>query len=182
MGKPTNPRPIAAPTRRPNLKHGAYTLQKAVTVLGSRALPPKSTALGRELRAWRDSLIADLGGEETITTQQRALVDLAVRSKLLVDSVDAYVLGMDSPVNKRRRCLHPVVRERQALADSLARYMGQLGLERRAKQLDIAAQLAALHRPPATVVQSGDRGTTGHREEAARPAGPVVGEPEKEKP
>jgi hypothetical protein len=85
-------------------------------------------------------------------------------------------------VNKRRRCLHPVVRERQALADSLARYMGQLGLERRAKQLDIAAQLAALHRPPATVVQSGDRGTTGHREEAARPAGPVVGEPEKEKP
>jgi hypothetical protein len=30
---------------------------------------------------------------------------LAVRSKLLVDSVDAYVLRMPSPVNKKRRYL-----------------------------------------------------------------------------
>jgi len=58
--------------------------------------------------------------------------------------------------------------------------MGQLGLERRAKQLDIAAQLATLHRPPAPTEPSGESGTTGHREEAAPPAGPRVAEPETE--
>jgi hypothetical protein len=36
-------------------------------------------------------------------------------------------------VNVRKRSLIPVVLQRQALADGLARYLGQLGLERRAK-------------------------------------------------
>ena len=49
-----------------------------------------------------------------MSTQQRALVELAVRTKLLVDSVDAYVLAMPSPLKRQRRCLHPVVREGQA--------------------------------------------------------------------
>ena len=74
---------------RPYLRSGVHALKKAVVTLGSRALPPKSTALGRALHEWRDSLIADLGGMDTISTQQAALVDLAVRTKLLVDSVDA---------------------------------------------------------------------------------------------
>src|SRR5436309_12086327 len=101
--------------RRPYLKSGIYALRNAVLTLGSRALPPKSTALGRALHEWREALLADLGGVEAVSTQQAALVDLAVRTKLLVDSVDAYVLAMPSPVNRQRRCLHPVVRERQAL-------------------------------------------------------------------
>jgi len=100
--------------RRPYLKTGLYAAQKAVATFGSRALPPKSTALGRALRDWRESL----------------LVDLAVRSKLLVDSVDAYVLSMPSPVNRQRRCLHPVVRERQALVGQLQSLLRDLGLER----------------------------------------------------
>jgi len=91
--------------RRPNLKHGLHTLKKAVQVLGSRALPPRSTALGRALHEWRASLVADVGGEDANSTQQLALVELAVRTKLLVDSVDAYVLGMPSPVNRQRRCV-----------------------------------------------------------------------------
>ena len=74
-----------------------------MATLGARALPPKSTALGRALHEWRMALIVDLGGVDTISTQQLALVDLAVRTKLLVDSVDAYVLGMPSPVVQRLR-------------------------------------------------------------------------------
>ena len=119
-------------TRRPNLKHGAYTLKRAVATLGSRALPSRSTALGRALHEWRGALVADLGGEDVISTQQLALVDLAVRTKLLVDSVDAYVLAMPSPVNRQRRCLHPVVRERQSLVNQLQSLLRDLGLERRA--------------------------------------------------
>ena len=129
-------------------RHGLHTLKRAVQTLGSRALPPKSTALGRALHEWRESLLADLGGLEAVSTQQAALVDLAVRTRLLVDSVDAYVLSMPSPVNRQRRCLHPVVRERSALVGQLQSLLRDLGLERRARDTgDLAAQLAALHRP-----------------------------------
>src|SRR5207249_7067418 len=85
-------KPPRTSTNRPTRyqKHGVHTLRKAVQTLGSRALPPRSTALGRALHEWRASLIADLGGEEAVSTQQLALVDLAVRTKLLADSVDAY--------------------------------------------------------------------------------------------
>src|SRR2546428_13724588 len=71
---------------------------------------------------------------------------MAVRTKLLVDSVDAYVLSMPSPVNRQRRCLHPVVRERSALVGQLQSILRDLGLERRARDAtDLATQFAALH-------------------------------------
>jgi len=147
MGTPTNPRPIGTPTRRPNLKHGAYTLRTAVQTLGARALPTKRTALGRALHEWRMALVADLGEEDAVSTQQVALVEIAVRTKLMLDSVDAYILGgeLGSLVNKRRRCLHPVVRERQSLANQLQAVLRDLGLERKSKDVDLAAAFAALH-------------------------------------
>jgi hypothetical protein len=118
-------------------------LKKAIRALCARALPPRSTALGHALHEWRASLIADLGGDESVSTQQLALIDMAVRTKLLVDSVDAYVLAMPSPVNRQRRCLHPVVRERQALVGQLQSILRDLGLERRARPLpDLAVYLA----------------------------------------
>src|SRR6266446_6288907 len=130
---------------RPYQRSGVYALKNAVAKLGSRALPTKRTALGRALHEWRVALIGDLGGDDAITTQQRALVELAVRTKLLVDSVDAYVLSMPSPVNKRSRTLFPVVRERGALVSQLQSLLRDLGLERRARELTVADQLQALH-------------------------------------
>src|SRR6266404_9100528 len=118
---------------RPYTKSGLYTLKRAVAVLGSRALPSKRSALGRALGEWRASLLADLGGVDAVSTQQLALVDLAVRSKLLVDSVDAYVLGMPSPVNKRKRQLFAVVVQRQALVGQLQSLLRDPGLERKAR-------------------------------------------------
>src|SRR5439155_5758481 len=111
-------------------QHGMHTLRKAVQTLGKRALPSRSTALGRALHEWRTALVADLGGD-AVSTQQLALVELAVRTKLLVDSVDAYVLAMPSPVNRQKRCLYAVVRERQALVGQLQSILRDLGLERR---------------------------------------------------
>jgi len=84
---------------------------------------------------WRRELITDLGGDDTVSAQQRTVIDLACRSKVLVDSIDAWLMRLQqdggSLVNKRNRSLLPVVIQRQHLADSLAKYMGQLGLERR---------------------------------------------------
>jgi len=138
------PRTSRQERRRPYLKSGIYALKRAVQTLGTRALPPKRTALGRALHEWRESLLTDLGGADAVSTQQAALVDLAVRTKLLVDSVDAYVLAMPSPVNRQRRCLHPVVRERQALVNQLQSLLRDLGLERRQKPVaDLQTYLAA---------------------------------------
>jgi len=116
-----------------------------VQQLGARALPTRKTALGRALRDWRDALVTDLGGADAVTTQQAALIEMAVRTKLMADSVDAYVLGMPSLVNKQKRCLHPVVRERATLVNQLQAILRDLGLERKAKSLDLAEQFAALH-------------------------------------
>jgi hypothetical protein len=74
-----------------------------------------------------------------------ALVEAAVRTRLYVEHLDAWIMEKGGLVNARRKSVHPVVRERQALVDSLARLLGMLGLERRkvAKQRSILEALAA---------------------------------------
>ncbi len=122
------------------MKHGVYALDRRLKEGGLGAIDGRSS-IGRALSKWRSDLIRDLGGDTAISTQQEALVDLAVKSKLLLDSIDAWLLQQPSLVNKRKRTLLPVVRERQALADGLAHYLSQLGLERKTKTLDLANAL-----------------------------------------
>jgi hypothetical protein len=80
-------------------------------------------------RRLEGDLVRDCGGD--VSTQQAAVIDPAVRTKLMLDSIDAWLLTQPSLVNARKRCLLPIVRERQQLADALARYMAALGLQRR---------------------------------------------------
>lgn len=127
--KPAQPR-RAVP--RTYSKHGITALKRAVNGLGGRVIDMRTT-LGRALAQWRGDLVADLGGRDAISTQQAAVIDLAVKTKLLLDSIDTWLLQQPSLINKRARAVLPVVRERQTLADALARYLSQLGLERRAK-------------------------------------------------
>jgi len=60
---------------------------------------------------------------------------MATRTRLLVDHCDAFLLAQPTFINRKRRALFPIVRERQMLVDSLARLLGQLGIERTAKQI-----------------------------------------------
>jgi hypothetical protein len=115
---------------RTHSKHGLTVLKKAVKGLGGRVIDQRTT-IGKALAQWRTELIGDLGGSEAVSTQQLALIELAVRTKLLLDSIDAWLLAQPSLVNARRRALLPVVPQRQQLAGALARYVSQLGLERR---------------------------------------------------
>jgi hypothetical protein len=91
--------------------------------------------LGASLRAWQDALFADLGGEVNCSAQERVLVDLATKTMLMLQHVDAFLLSQPSLINKSRRTLYPVVLQRTTIANSLAQYMGQLGLKRRPKTL-----------------------------------------------
>src|SRR5262249_23480606 len=117
-------------------------LKKAVKRLGGRSID-RRTSLGKALAEWRSDLITDLGGPDAVSTQQQALIELAVRTKLLLDSIDAWPLAQPSLVLAKRRALLPVVLQRQQLADGLARYLGQIGLHRRAKKTnDLKGYLA----------------------------------------
>lgn len=115
-------------------KHGLTTLKQSVKQLSGRVID-KRTTLGKALAKWRSDLVQDLGGRESVSTQQEALVDLCVRSKLMLDSIDTWLLTQPSLINARKKTLLPVVRERTQLADSLARYLTQLGLGRKAKPI-----------------------------------------------
>jgi hypothetical protein len=92
-------------------------------------------------------LVDDLGGVDNVSTQQEALIDLAVKSKLLLDSIDAWLLTQKTLINKRKKALLPVVLQRQTLADGLARYLAQLGLERKAKLMSLQDILAQSDEP-----------------------------------
>jgi len=122
--------------RRPYLRHGLTALQSALArVEESEDWTVQLGPVGVALRAWRTDLIEALGGEAEVSPQRRALIELATRTHLMVESVDRFILGMPSLVNKSKRQLFAVVRERQQLADGLARLLGQLGLERRPKPI-----------------------------------------------
>ena len=136
------------PRVRPYSKHGLTTLRHTVEALGGRLLDGRTT-LAKQLAAFKADLVRDLGGD--VSTQQLAVIDLAVRTRLLLDSIDAWLLVQPSLVNQRKRALLPVVRERQSLADALARYLGQLGLDRKAKPVpDLATYLAERAKQPVT--------------------------------
>jgi hypothetical protein len=90
---------------------------------------------------WRGGLVADLGGAEQLSTQQLAVVDVCVRQKMLLDSVDAWLLRQPSIIDKRRRQLIPAVAQRQVLADGLLRHLAALGLARVAREAKLADYL-----------------------------------------
>lgn len=127
-------RRAVATERRPYARTGLNALKARVKVKGLAAID-RRTAGAQELIAWRDQLVADLGGEDDLTAAKRALIDAAARTWLYVSCIDAFLLEQRCLVNRRRRCLLPVVRERQQLVDSLARVLGQLGLERRTRKI-----------------------------------------------
>jgi len=119
--------------RKPD--HSIYTLKRAMNTLGGRGLRvfDGRTALGKAAQRWRSELVRDLGGD--VSTQQATIIELALRTKTLLDSIDAWLVQQPSIILKRKRSLMPVVTQRQVLADALARYLQALGLERKAKPL-----------------------------------------------
>jgi len=108
--------------------HGMYSLQRAVRERGLDAIDGRS-ALGRALREYRADLVRDLGGEPNLSTAELHLVDLAVRDRLLLDSIDA-ALAERPLVNRKRGTVAPAVEARFRMADSATRRLQALGLKR----------------------------------------------------
>ena len=62
-------------------RHGLNALKVQVKVRGLQAID-KRTAAAQSLLAWRNELLTDLGGEESVSAQQIALVEMATRTRL----------------------------------------------------------------------------------------------------
>jgi hypothetical protein len=120
---------MAAKTRS---RHGLNGLMAKVRVRGLAVLDQRTLA-ARALVSWRQDLLRDLGGEERLSAQNLALVEMIVRSRLFIDHLDAWLLQQDSLLNKKKKCVIPVLQQRQSLVDSLAKLLSHVGLERQPK-------------------------------------------------
>jgi len=145
---PTDARP--ALRRRPEpprtyTRHGLNASMARVKLRGFRAIDRRMVA-ARQALGWRRELLEDLGGETAVSAAQLALVEVATRTRLFIDHADAVLMGRESLVVRGRRLL-PLVEQRQRLVDSLARLLGQLGLERRKPPVPSPEAWVAAARP-----------------------------------
>ena len=93
----------------------------------------KRTAAGREYALKKSAIVADLGGD--LSELQADLVERYLRTTVLIDSIDQWLFQQKSLINRRKKTLFPIVRERAQLVDSALRLATALGLERRAPQV-----------------------------------------------
>jgi hypothetical protein len=128
--------------------HGMYALKRAVQERGLDAIDGRS-ALGRALREYRADLVRDLGGKQNLSTAELLLVDLAVRDRLFLESLDA-ALAERPLVNRKRGSVAPALEARFRMADSATRRLQALGLKRRTRRKTVQEIIAEIHAVPET--------------------------------
>jgi hypothetical protein len=70
-----------------------------------------------------------------VTPQKMCLVDMATRTRLFVESLDAYLTDQKSLIDEKSKSVIPVLLERQKLVDSLGKLLVQIGLKRQARKV-----------------------------------------------
>jgi hypothetical protein len=124
---------------KPAKKIGLRGLMERVSVQSLRALDGRSAG-ARAISEWRGELLRDLGGEAGLSSQEKLLVELVVRQKLFIDSIDIFLMQQSSLVNKKKRVLFAVVRERNTLVTTLVSTLDKLGLKKREKPVKSLAE------------------------------------------
>jgi hypothetical protein len=72
----------------PRQSHGLKALKRAVKTLGSRTID-RHTHVGKALPAvWCEEPARDLGGEDALSTAQRARIEQPATMQLFLDSID----------------------------------------------------------------------------------------------
>src|SRR5262245_15157583 len=109
-------------------RHGLNAVKARVRLRGLAAIDMRTVA-AREMLAFRDELVAALGGDAKLSPQQRKLIDLAARASLYLDHLDAWLTEQKTLINRRSRSVLPVLLQRQTIAEHLARLLDKLGLD-----------------------------------------------------
>ncbi len=137
----------------PRSRHGLLALKARVKVRGLRAIDMRTVA-AQDLIAFRSELLNALGGKDNVSPQKAVLVEMITRTRLYIDHIDAFIMSQPSLINKRRRGVLPIVRERQSLVDSLERLLTRVGLNREpAKIPSLQEYLESKEREEATSPQ-----------------------------
>jgi len=121
------------PGNQSGLKHGLYALQASK----ARRLRNRGQRIGAEIR---DSLITDLGGEQSVSAQQRVLIELVAYDVAAFDQINRAI----QRILKKR----PAIKENPAglwkldsylrpMMNSAAANVFKLGLEKRVKTLTL---------------------------------------------
>jgi hypothetical protein len=122
------------------IKTALTRLKRRLSVQDMAAVDGRTRPV-RAVARWKRELVEALGGDAEVTPQKMALVDAVARTMLLLNHTDAYLMELASKggalVNKRDRCLFPIVLQREQLVASLSRTLAQIGLERTEKEIGL---------------------------------------------
>ena len=152
---------------RPYTRSGRNIVSRALPHLTDRvadaSIPDDAlTPVELAARAWRRDVLADLGGPEVVIAARLALLDAVVGSVIVLHSLDTFLFrmaGEQGLASRKYRRAFPIVTDRTRVADSLARQLQTLGLER-------------VQRPGPTLTEYLAR-----RRDGDRPTGPTDSEP-----
>lgn len=126
--------------------HGLHRVKRSIReaqAAGMKLIDARTTA-GRALYEQREAWITDRGGPEALSAQQLAILDSALRTKMLLDYCDSYLLQLgDKIVNRRHKRLVPIALQRSQLADTLLRQLIAIGLDRKARPVKRLHELLA---------------------------------------
>jgi hypothetical protein len=134
------PTPGVHPGGRPP-KHSHRRLRQTLTLLTTRRLDGRS-AVAVAVRQFKADVTADLGGD--LSRAQATILEDAAQSWIIRQALDDFISRQPSITTKKRGIL-PVVLERMRIAEHLARQLDRLGLERRAKSVDLIGEITRLH-------------------------------------
>jgi hypothetical protein len=115
----------------PSQTHGVKSLKRAINTLGRRTID-KRTRVGKRHAHLRDTVIDALGGRAVLTPQKKLLVDEVILTKLMLDSVNHWIVAQPTIINKRQKSVIAAVRDRNGLVNILRALLQDLGLERHA--------------------------------------------------
>lgn len=125
-------------------------VEKALAVLANASPGVNWTArlgnIGVALQEWRQAIIDDMGGDETISAMERVLVDIAAKGYMMLDMIDQYIFDKydQKIIDFDRQQARFIVMQRRALADSVARYIKDLGLKKRRPQRRVSDIIAEI--------------------------------------
>jgi hypothetical protein len=122
-------------------KHSHTQLRRTLTLLTTRRLDGRS-AVAIATKQFKADVTADLGGD--LTRAQQTVLEDAAQSWIIRQALDDYISRQPSIVTKKRTIL-PVVLDRMRVAEHLSKQLDRLGLARKAKQLDLMAEITRLH-------------------------------------
>lgn len=133
--KPKTKQPVRA-----YRKSGVFGLKRALKRRGIRAMDGRSVA-ARAVKEWRRDVEADLGGD--LSRQEQTVLDMASCAVFLLGQIDAWIgANPELLIDRKRRSVAPVVRERLTVAAHLTSLLTTLGLKRVARHVGLGTYLA----------------------------------------